>query len=189
MIIGILALQGGFELHEQKLSELGVESRRIIYPQDLNNIHGLIIPGGESSTMLKMCNESFIEDLKRFAKSHSVWGICAGAIFIAGQVENPKQKSLGLIDFPIQRNAYGNQNDSFIAKIKFGFLNDAQRECIFIRAPKIKSIGPSVQLLATHNEEIVMIEQTQHLASTFHPELSDNLDFHEYFLKKVKNAI
>ncbi len=189
MIIGILALQGGFELHEHKLSELRVESRRIIYPKDLNNVQGLIIPGGESSTMLKICNELFFDDLKNFAKLHTVWGICAGAILIAGKVENPNQKSLELIDFSIQRNAYGNQNDSFIAEIKFGFLNDSLRECIFIRAPKIASIGPSVQSLATHNEEIVMIEQTRHLASTFHPELSDNLDFHEYFLKKVKNAV
>ncbi len=188
MNIGILALQGGFALHEQKLSQLGFQSKRIIYSRDLDDIQGLIIPGGESSTMLRICNALFFDDLKKFANSHPVWGICAGAILIAGKVENPSQESLGLIDFSAQRNAYGNQNDSFIAEIKFEFLDNSLKECIFIRAPKIASIGPSVQVLATYNKEIVMIEQNLHMASTFHPELTDCTDFHEYFLKKVENA-
>ena len=188
MTIGVLAVQGGFALHERKFDDLGVCSRQIIYPGDLDHVDGLVIPGGESSTILKFINGVFFEAIKSFAEEKPVWGICAGAIIAASEVECSKQKSLGLLAITVARNAYGTQNESFIAEVPFDFIDKKQVECIFIRAPKITSIGPGVTSLALFDGDIIMVEDGLHMATIFHPELTDNLAIHDYYLKKVKAA-
>ena len=185
MIVGILALQGGFALHQEKFSELGVQTKLVVSPQDLQGIVGLVLPGGESSTMVKNTTDEFWKEIKAFSRDYPLWGVCAGSILLANRVENPTQPSLGVMDIAIQRNAYGSQNDSFIADINVKLAEETMVECIFIRAPKILRIGDTVSALATYNADPVMVEQTPHIATTFHPELSDGVEFHEYFIGKL----
>ena len=115
-----------------------------------------------------------------------VWGICAGAVITASKVTQPEQQSLGLLDMTVVRNAYGTQNGSFITELPFDFIDKKHLECIFIRAPRITSIGAHVKSLATYNGDIIMVEDGIHMATVFHPELTDNLVIHDYYLKKVK---
>jgi pyridoxal 5'-phosphate synthase pdxT subunit len=188
MLIGILALQGGYALHELKMTELGVKTARVISPQDLENVQGLIIPGGESSTMLKIATKELFEKINLFAQDHPVCGLCAGAILMASKVDNPTQACLGLLDISVTRNAYGAQNESFIARIDFEFSAQKQLECLFIRAPKITGMAKIVKVLGRLGENPVLVEQGLHMAATFHPELSEGLEFHRYFLNKIDSA-
>src|SRR5438105_4877807 len=146
MLIGVLALQGDFDAHRRRLEELGAEVVLVKKPEQLDTIAGLVIPGGESSTFLKLLGEAGFEKLKEFVHSKPTFGTCAGAILLASEVENPKQLGLGALDIRIRRNAYGRQLES---SIREGRFVDSPIEMVFIRAPKIERIGNNVEVLAT----------------------------------------
>ena len=184
--IGVLALQGDFEAHRNALARAGAEGVEVRSASGLESIDGLIIPGGESTTMLKLIEEEQLFDaLKDFGQRKPVFGTCAGAILLASEVVNPVQDSLGLMDFTIERNAYGRQVDSRIAGIDFDGKN---AEAVFIRAPIIRRVGPTTHVLAKYQGAPVLLEQGKHLAATFHPELSGDERVHKRFVEKVKIA-
>lgn len=181
---GVLALQGDFSLHIKMLNSLGVESREVRKVEDLKELTHLIIPGGESTTLLNFFqNENWFEPLKEFSKKSKVMGTCAGAIILAKEVENPQQKSLGIIPMKIRRNGYGRQVDSFIQKIEEHSFGKKPIEGVFIRAPRIINIEEGVKVLAEINGEPVAVEYKNALALTFHPEVSGEKDVYKYFLR------
>jgi len=182
--IGVLALQGDFEAHRRALDRAGAEASEIRTAADLEKVDGLVLPGGESTTMLKLLNEEgMLEPLRAFGRSKPIFGTCAGIILLASEVLNPAQESLGLMDLTIERNGYGRQVDSRIAQIEVG---GEKTEAVFIRAPVVRRTGSAVKVLATYAETPVLLEQGRHLAATFHPELSAKPEIHEYFVQKVK---
>ena len=185
MTIGVLALQGDFDAHRKRLEELGAEVVLVKKPEQLDQIDGLVIPGGESSTFLKLLGEAGFEKLKQFVRVKPTFGTCAGAILLAKEVENPKQKGLGVLDIRIRRNAYGRQIDSSIREGKF--LGEPA-EMVFIRAPKIEHVGATVEVLATEGEDPVVVQQGSVMAATFHPELSADTRVHRAFLDLVNGA-
>jgi pyridoxal 5'-phosphate synthase pdxT subunit len=183
--IGVLALQGDFEKHRQALIRAGADPVEVRSAADLQALDGLIIPGGESTTMLKLLDqENMIEPLREFGQQKPVFGTCAGAILLAKKVANPVQASLGLMDMEVERNGYGRQLDSRIARLKPERL-DGDLEAVFIRAPIIRNVGKEAKVLATYEGAPVLVEQGRHLAATFHPELTDDPRLHLMFLEKV----
>ena len=184
--IGVLALQGDFDAHRKRLEELCAEVVLVKKPEQLDAIDGLVIPGGESSTFLKLLGEAGFEKLKEFVRVKPTFGTCAGAILLAKEVENPKQLGLGAIDIAIRRNAYGRQVDS---SIREGLFGNAPVEMVFIRAPKIERLGAGVEVLATENHDPVVVRQGKTMAATFHPELSDDPRIHKAFLDLVQSKI
>jgi 5'-phosphate synthase pdxT subunit len=185
MTIGVLALQGDFDAHRKRLEELGAKVVLVRKPEQLDEIDGLVIPGGESSTFLKLLGEAGFEKLKQFVRVKPTFGTCAGAILLANEVENPEQPGLGVLDIRIRRNAYGRQVDSSIREGKF--LGEPA-EMVFIRAPKIERVGPGVEVLATEGDDPVAVRQGRVMAATFHPELSDDPRVHQTFLDLVRNG-
>jgi 5'-phosphate synthase pdxT subunit len=183
MIIGVLALQGDFDAHRRRLEELGAEVVLVKKPEQLDHIDGLVIPGGESGTFLKLLGEAGFEKLKQFVHAKPTFGTCAGAILLATEVENPKQAGVGALDIRIRRNAYGRQIDSSIRK---GKLNGSPIEMVFIRAPKIEHVGPNVEVIATEGNDPVAVRQGKTMAATFHPELSEDPRIHQAFLDLVE---
>jgi pyridoxal 5'-phosphate synthase pdxT subunit len=183
--IGVLALQGDFDAHRKRLEELGAEVVLVRKPEQLNEIDGLVIPGGESTTFLKLLGEDGVERLTEFVRVKPTFGTCAGAILLAHEIENPKQTGLGVLDIGIRRNAYGRQLESSIREGKF---EDAPIEMVFIRAPKIERVGKGVEVLATEGSDPVVVRQGKVMAATFHPELSDDARVHRAFLNLVKNG-
>jgi pyridoxal 5'-phosphate synthase pdxT subunit len=192
MIIGVLALQGDFDAHRRRLEELGAEVVLVKKPEQLDHIDGLIIPGGESGTFLKLLGEAGFEKLKQFVRLKPTFGTCAGAILLATEVENPKQAGLGAIDIGIRRNAYGRQIDSSIREGHFMSEKPAGSplEMVFIRAPKIERIGPAVEIIATEGDDNapVAVRQGRVMAATFHPELSDDTRVHQAFLDLIASC-
>ena len=193
MIIGVLALQGDFDAHRRRLQELGAEVVLVKRPEQLDQIDGLVIPGGESGTFLKLLGPAGFEKLKQFVRLKPTFGTCAGAILLAAEVENPPQAGLGALDISIRRNAYGRQIDSSIREGKL--LADLARdpsgsrlEMVFIRAPRIERVGEDVEVLATEGSDPVVVRQGSAMAATFHPELSDDTRIHQAFLEVVKNG-
>jgi pyridoxal 5'-phosphate synthase pdxT subunit len=184
MKIGVLALQGDFDAHRKRLEELGAEVVLVKKPEQLDDIDGLIIPGGESGTFLNLLGDAGFEKLKQFVRVKPTFGTCAGAILLANEVENPKQVGLGVLDIRIRRNAYGRQIDS---SIRTGKLGDSPLEMVFIRAPKIERVGPDVEVVATEGSDPVAVRQGRVMASTFHPELSEDTRVHRAFLDLVRN--
>jgi len=184
--IGVLALQGDFDAHRKRLEELGAEVVLVKKPEQLDEIAGLVIPGGESGTFIKLLGEAGFEKLKQFVHVKPTFGTCAGAILLANEVENPKQSGLGALDIRIRRNAYGRQIDS---SIRQGRLGKESIEMVFIRAPKIERVGPAVEVIATEGNDPVAVRQGKVMAATFHPELSDDTRVHESFLKLVRSQI
>jgi pyridoxal 5'-phosphate synthase pdxT subunit len=184
--IGVLALQGDFDAHRRRLEELGAKVVLVKKPEQLDEIAGLIIPGGESGTFLKLLGDEGFEKLKQFVRLKPTFGTCAGAILLAGEVENPQQAGLGAIDITIRRNAYGRQIDS---SIREGKLSGSPLEMVFIRAPKISRVGPGVEVIATEGKDNlpVAVRQGTAMAATFHPELSDDTRVHQAFLDLVAN--
>ena len=181
--VGVLALQGDFEAHRNALERAGAEAVDVRTAEDLNRIDGLVIPGGESTTMLKLLHfENLLEPLREFGRNKPIFGTCAGAILLASKVLSPEQESLGLMDLTIERNAYGRQIDSRIAHID---VNGKPSEAVFIRAPIIRGVGPDVKVLATYMETPVLAEQGPHLVATFHPELTPDPTVHRHFVEKV----
>jgi 5'-phosphate synthase pdxT subunit len=187
MIIGVLALQGDFDAHRRRLEELGTDVVLVRKPEQLDEIDGLVIPGGESSSFLKLLGEHGFEKLNDFVRSRPTFGTCAGAIMLARQVENPHQPGLGAIDMTIRRNAYGRQIDSRIVEEQTSLGGDPL-EMVFIRAPRIESVGEGVEVLARRGDDPVLVRKGSVMASTFHPELSDDPRVHAEFLKLVKNG-
>ena len=182
MTIGVLALQGDFDAHRKRLEELGADVVLVRKPEQLDEIDGLVIPGGESSTFLKLLDPEGFEKLKQFVRVKPTFGTCAGAILLAKEVENPKQAGLGVLDVRIRRNAYGRQLES---SIREGKLGKSPIEMVFIRAPKIERVGPGVEVIATEGNDPVAIRQGRVMAATFHPELSDDTRVHQAFLDMV----
>ena len=191
MKIGVLALQGDFALHAAALARQSVEAVEIRKPEQLDGVDGLIIPGGESTTLLKLMDAwGFVPALEKFhAGGKPIFGTCAGLILTAREVTNPAQFSLGFIDVGVERNAYGRQRESF-ATPGTATLDGkpVPLEMVFIRAPRIRRVGESVQMLATHNGEAVMARQGTVLVATFHPELTDDPTVHAYFVRMVRQA-
>jgi 5'-phosphate synthase pdxT subunit len=189
MTIGVLALQGDFDAHRRRLEELGAEVVLVKKPEQLDEIDGLVIPGGESGTFLKLLGEEGFEKLKQFVRLKPTFGTCAGAILLATEVENPKQVGLGAIDIRIRRNAYGRQVDSSIRQGRFmpEKPGNPPLEMVFIRAPKIERVGAGVEVIATEGEDAVAVRQGRVMAATFHPELSEDTRVHQAFLDLVTN--
>jgi len=185
MKIGVLAIQGDFDAHRKRLEELGAEVILVRKPQQLDEIDGLVIPVGESVAFLKILGEQGIEKLKEFVRLKPTFGTCAGAIMLAKEITNPEQPGLGALDIRIRRNAYGRQIDS---SIRTGLLGDSPLEMVFIRAPKIESVGPGVEVLATEGKDPVVVRQGKAMAATFHPELSDDTRVHRAFLELICNG-
>lgn len=190
MNIGVLALQGDFDAHRRRLEELRAKVVLVKKPEQLDEIDGLVIPGGESGTFLKLLGEAGFEKLKQFVTAKPTFGTCAGAILLAKEVENPKQAGLGALDIGIRRNAYGRQVDSSIrqGQLLQERLSDSPIEMVFIRAPKIERLGPGVEVLATEGSDPVAVRQGKVMAATFHPELSDDPRVHQVFLDMVRNG-
>ncbi len=192
MKIGVLALQGDFDAHRRRLEELGAEVVLVKKPRQLDELDGLVIPGGESGTFLKLLGKDGFAKLKDFVRAKPTFGTCAGCILLAKEVENPKQAGLGALDITVRRNAYGRQIDSSIREGRF--LGEPI-EMVFIRAPKIERVGKGVEVIATEgkdegkdkdkNEDPVLVRQGRTLAATFHPELSADPRIHKYFLQMV----
>jgi 5'-phosphate synthase pdxT subunit len=186
MTVGILAIQGDYAAHGRVLEQLGAQVRFVRKPAELEACDALIIPGGESTTFLKFLEQhGFLEKLREFVRAKPTFGTCAGAILLAKNVENPPQKSLAALDIAIRRNAYGRQNESFIAdaKTKLGPL-----EMVFIRAPQITRVGKEVEVLARRGKDPVLVRQGNVMAATFHPELSADTAIHEAFLRLAQNG-
>ena len=188
MKIGVLALQGDFDAHRKRLEELGAEVVLVRKPEQLDEVNALIIPGGESSTFLKLLGEKGFEKLKQFVRAKPTFGTCAGAILLAEQVENPHQPGLGALDITVRRNAYGRQIDSSIREGETTLGGDPL-EMVFIRAPKIERVGREVEVLAREGNDPVLVRQGKAMAATFHPELSEDKRVHKAFLELVRVSI
>jgi 5'-phosphate synthase pdxT subunit len=194
MIIGVLALQGDFDAHRRRLEELGAEVVLVKKPKQLDQIDGLVIPGGESGTFLKLLGEEGFNKLKEFVRIKPTFGTCAGAILLAAEIDNPKQAGLGALNIRIRRNAYGRQLDSSIREGKLlteleGKVTESPLEMVFIRAPKIEQVGEGVDILATQGADPVVVRQGKTMAATFHPELSEDPRVHQVFLDLVGGTL
>jgi len=187
MTIGVLALQGDFDAHRRRLEQLGAKVVLIKKPEQLGEIDGLVIPGGESGTFLKLLGEEGFEKLRQFVRLKPTLGTCAGAILLASEVENPRQAGLGAIDICIRRNAYGRQIDSSIRQGRFmpETPGNSPLEMVFIRAPKIERVGAGVEIIATEGKDPVAVRQGRAMAATFHPELSQDTRVHQAFLDLI----
>jgi 5'-phosphate synthase pdxT subunit len=183
----VLALQGDFEAHQKALERAGAEAVQVRTPEELRGVDGLVIPGGESTTMLRLLDVMGLkEPLREFAEQKPIFGTCAGAILIANEVSHPEQESLKLMDIGVQRNAYGRQLDSRIVRIPTESEKiDGELEAVFIRAPIIRRVGENAKVLARYGGDPVLVEQGKHLVATFHPELTQDTRVHELFLSKV----
>jgi 5'-phosphate synthase pdxT subunit len=200
MTIGVLALQGDFDAHRKRLEELGAEVVLVKKPEQLDQIDGLVIPGGESGTFLKLLGDAGFEKLRQFVRVKPTFGTCAGAILLATEVENPEQPGLGALNIRIRRNAYGRQIDSSIREGRIlgrdrsgdphdGAPHESPLEMVFIRAPKIVHVGEGVEILATEGSDPVVVRQGRAMAATFHPELSADTRVHRAFLDLVQNGV
>jgi len=189
--VGVLALQGDFAAHGAALQRAGAEPVFIRERSQFADLDGLVIPGGESTTMLKLLHyDELWEALLEFGRRKPVFGTCAGAILLAGDVSNPPQESLGLMDLSVERNAYGRQIDSRVAEIDpdpdfVSRTAPGKLEAVFIRAPIIRRTGSGTTVLARYAGDPVLVEQGPHLVATFHPELTADLRVHELFLQKL----
>lgn len=182
--IGVLALQGDFREHRAVLENLGVSVVEVRLPEDLAGLHGLIIPGGESTTIGGLLERYGLSGaiIRRHKEGMAIWGTCAGAILLAKRIEGSQQKRLGLMDITVRRNAYGRQLDSFETELEVTGLGGLHG--VFIRAPMITRTGKGVEILASFEGQPVMVRQGNLLATTFHPEVSGSAKAHEYFLEK-----
>jgi 5'-phosphate synthase pdxT subunit len=189
--VGILALQGDFEAHGRMVEQAGAEAVYVRTASDLERIDGLIIPGGESTTMLKLIGEEKLtRPLADFAARKPVFGTCAGAILAAAEVSSPDQFSFGWMDIGVERNAYGRQIVSRVttAEPRGDFSSRTEPgsiEAVFIRAPIIRRVGPNVKVLASYSGDPVLVEEGRHMAATFHPELTSDTRVHQLFLSKL----
>jgi 5'-phosphate synthase pdxT subunit len=183
--VGVLAIQGDYDAHARALADVGAGPCEVRKPEQLEGLDGLILPGGESTTMLKFLEtHDFFEALGRFCAERPVFGTCAGTILLAREVRSPAQRSLGVLDVVVERNAYGRQIDSAILNAP-SELPGGELEMVFIRAPRIVSVGSGVQTLASRAGSPVLIRQGIVMAATFHPELSTDRRIHRLFVEIV----
>jgi 5'-phosphate synthase pdxT subunit len=189
--VGALALQGDFEAHGRAIEKAGATAVYVRTAQQLKEIDGLALPGGESTTMLKLLKlENMLEPLVEFAREKPVLATCAGVILLAKEVSHPHQQSLGILDLSVKRNGYGRQIDSRIVELdpSSEFQERAgagKMEAVFIRAPIINRVGPEGHVLASYLEHPVLVEQGRHLAATFHPELTKDNRIHSLFVSRL----
>jgi 5'-phosphate synthase pdxT subunit len=178
--IAVLALQGDFAAHGRRLAQMGLDSFEARKPEELERATGLVVPGGESTTLWKFFESAPWEDaIRRFAGTgRPVLGTCAGAIVLAREVTHPAQNGLGLLDITVERNAYGRQVDSFVGEVDAPDLGGIL-PAVFIRAPRIRRVGPGVEVLATRESEPVLVARGNVIAATFHPELTSDTTVHE----------
>lgn len=190
MLIGVLALQGAFAEHSRILEKCGVDTVFIRKPEEMIPIDGLIIPGGESTTIGKLMQKYDLHDaiLKKAEQGMPVFGTCAGMIMLAKDIVESDQFSLGLLDIKVRRNGFGRQVDSFEVDLKIDALGKAPFPGVFIRAPYVESVKPNVGILAQHEGKIVMVRQGNFLGAAFHPELTDDLRVHLYFKQMIEDA-
>ena len=184
--VGVLALQGDFEAHQKAVerADAGFTAREVRTAEELAACDALILPGGESTTMLKLLNmENLLEPLRDFGKKKPIFGTCAGAILLADEVANPSQPSLQLMDIGVERNGYGRQLDSRVTKVSGP---EGELEAVFIRAPIIRKVGPKVNVLASYEGTPVWVEEGVHTVTTFHPELTADASVHRRFLQRVR---
>lgn len=181
--IGVLAIQGDYAAHALALAEAGAEPREIRNSEELDAIDALVLPGGESTTMLKFLDKrNFFEVLREFCTQKPVFGTCAGSILLAREVRNPTQRSLGVLDAVVERNSYGRQIDSTIETAETS-VPGGPLEMVFIRAPRIMEIGPEVEALAFRQGNPTLVRQGSIMAATFHPELSPDRRIHRIFVQ------
>lgn len=189
--VGVLALQGDFAAHGEALERAGAEPVFVRDAEQLAEVDGLVIPGGESTTMLKLLHyDGLMEPLARFGREKPVFGTCAGAILLASEVTHPNQESLALIDMQVERNGYGRQLESRVTRIdpdpEFeSRTGEGGLEAVFIRAPIIRRVGAQAKVLARYQGDPVLVEQGRHLVATFHPELTKDSRVHAFFLEKM----
>ena len=191
MKIGVLALQGAFIEHIKMLRRLGVDAFEARLPHQLDDLDGLIIPGGESTTIGKLAAAyGFIAPLRRFAEKRPTWGTCAGMIFLAKDIGIDEQPILGAMDITVDRNAFGRQIDSFETELQIAGLEGKPYHAVFIRAPVVSAVKPGVDILARLDDgRIVAVRQGRLLATAFHPELTDDLRLHAFFCAIVEETL
>jgi 5'-phosphate synthase pdxT subunit len=189
MNVGVLALQGAFIEHIKSLARLNVNQRLVKLPRDLSDIDALIIPGGESTTISKLLADySLLEPLKVLVNNGlPILGICAGTIILARDVVDSDLHTLQVMDIGVRRNAYGRQKESFEAELQIPSLGDKPFRGIFIRAPIIEYVKPGIEVLCSINDKAVAVKQGKIIACSFHPELTDDLRVHQYFIEQVRN--
>ena len=187
MKIGVLAIQGDFDAHRRRIEQLGADVVLVRNPEQLDDLDGLVIPGGESGAFLKILGEEGFRKLREFVRLKPTFGTCAGAIMLAKEITNPAQPGLSALDIRIRRNAYGRQIDSSI-RTGETTLPGGPLEMVFIRAPKIEDVGPGVEVIARDGNDPVAVRQGKTMAATFHPELSDDTRIHRAFLDLVGNG-
>jgi 5'-phosphate synthase pdxT subunit len=189
--VGILALQGDFDAHRKALKQAGAHPVLVRTAEQFHEIDGLIIPGGESTTMLNLLHrQNLYEPLRAFGAQKPILGTCAGVILMCTKVQNPAQESLGLMDLTVERNGYGRQIDSSVHQIDpsrefIARTSPGQLEAVFIRAPVIQATGPGVTILAEYRDRPILVEQNGHIGATFHPELAGDARVHQLFLSKL----
>ena len=183
MEIGVLALQGAFQEHCAVLSKLGIKSREVRLPDQLNGLAGLILPGGESTTFANLAvSYGLVEPLRRMAAVKPLWGTCAGLVFMAREV-GMDQVVLGVMDISLERNAFGRQVDSFEEDLEINGIEEGPFHAVFIRAPVVTAVGPNVEILSKERTgRIVAVRQGHLLGTSFHPELTQDYRLHEYFV-------
>jgi 5'-phosphate synthase pdxT subunit len=189
--VGVLSLQGDFEAHGKALERAGAQPVYVRDAEQFRDLDGLILPGGESTTMLKLLRaEGLMETLAEFGRRKPVFGTCAGAILMANQVSSPAQESLAFTDMAVERNAYGRQVDSRVVELEPDAAfeertSPGKLEAVFIRAPIIRRVGEDSKVLARYNGDPVLVEEGKYLVATFHPELTQDSRVHQYFLEKL----
>lgn len=189
--VGVISLQGAFKEHISRLKECGISAEEVKFPEQIKDIDGLIIPGGESTTINKLLEKyKFKESLDKFYRDKKpIFGTCAGLILLAKNIEG-EGRGLGYVDIGVQRNAYGRQIESFEELLDICLDNNqngSKFKSIFIRAPKILNVGRKVRILGKFKEDIVLVRDNNVMASTFHPELTEDLRIHQYFINMIKN--
>jgi pyridoxal 5'-phosphate synthase pdxT subunit len=187
--VGVLAIQGDYAAHAEALVEVGATPMEVRKREELSELDGLILPGGESTTILKFLERGHLfDELRQFCSTMPVFGTCAGAILLAREVRNPPQRSLGLLDVVVERNAYGRQIDSSIL-FSDSKLPGGKLEMVFIRAPRFAEIGPDVEVLARREGDPTLIRQGKLMAATFHPELTPDRRVHRAFVDLVNRSL
>lgn len=187
LTVGILALQGDFDAHRRRVEELGARAVLVRKAEQLDQVDALIIPGGESTTFLKLLPDAFLSALQESVRTKPTFGTCAGAILLAREVQNPPQASLDALDISVARNAYGRQIDSFIVAVETS-LPGGPLEAVFIRAPRIARVGQGVEVLARERGIPILVRQANVMVATFHPELSADPRVHQAFLDLARSS-
>lgn len=184
--IGILALQGNFEQHKIMFDILGIDNIFIRYSSDVDKCDAIVIPGGESTTMSKQIDRNNLRYvLQEYSKTNPLFGTCAGMILLSSTNVSKNLQPLDIMDFTVNRNAYGRQIESFSDDFQLDFCNDENFHGVFIRAPKISKMGKSIKILANYNKQPVMITDGRHFVTTFHPEIGSDVRIHNYFMEQI----